>query len=129
MFYLTDDAHDAAQTLEAAALSAVGSRHEAIETRARIDLTRALADDLQPSAGREAAREARACLTREGKNDQELARLLLAEASVAYDESKYTEAREECEQALEIRGRILPPDDPEIAAALNQLGVVEIIIQ
>jgi tetratricopeptide (TPR) repeat protein len=121
---LADDLSGAVLGTKDAQLAAVAGNHPSIETLAWIDLTHALGRDTRLAEARVAAKYARACLERDGNDQERLATLLVNEAIVASQDGEYEEALGEANEALSIREKHLAPDDPEIAASLNQLGVV-----
>jgi tetratricopeptide (TPR) repeat protein len=119
-------AHDmkgAVATLEDAQVAALASRDTAVETLAWIELALVMGYDYKVADGTRAAREAHACLERDGGNDERLSLLLLGESRLAWVGGRYSDAVALGERSLQLRERILPADHPDIAAALNTLGI------
>ncbi|HEY2515893.1 MAG TPA: serine/threonine-protein kinase, partial [Polyangiaceae bacterium] len=99
---------EAGTALERAAIAAEAGHDGAAETKAWILLTHADADSRRDEDGKLAAGHAHACLERDGANDEELARLLLEEGSLARNAEHFEEARDLAKSALAIWERIAP---------------------
>jgi tetratricopeptide (TPR) repeat protein/predicted Ser/Thr protein kinase len=119
-------AHDlkgAVATLEEAQVTALASHDESVETLAWIELVVTLAYDQRSAEGSRAAKQAHACLERDGGDEERLSLLLLGESRLAWIDGRYDDAVALGRRALEIRERILPANHPDIASSLNALGV------
>ncbi len=119
-------AHDlkgALATLEDAQLAALASHATSVETQSWIDRVLVLGYDRNAAEGMRAARQAHACLDRDGGDDAKLSLLLLGESRLAWVDGRYPDAIALGERALKIRESTLPADHPDIAASLNTLGV------
>jgi eukaryotic-like serine/threonine-protein kinase len=122
---LAHDTKGAIAALQEAQLAAVAGHHPSIEALAWIDLVHVYGADQRTDPGRAAAKEAHACLDRDGADEGRLAELLLDESIVEDRAGQHSEALELGKHALELRERTLPGDHPGLAACLEQLGSVE----
>jgi tetratricopeptide (TPR) repeat protein/predicted Ser/Thr protein kinase len=114
----------AASALRGAILAAEASRHEAIETRAWIDLAMAYAKDVDP-AGAEAALHAHACLDRQGGDAVRAARLASTEGEIEYNADRVSVAADLEQRAISMLEHQDPPDPVLLVQTLNRLSTAQ----
>jgi tetratricopeptide (TPR) repeat protein len=127
---LTDSTGDyakAAELYKEAAIAAEAGRDDETAALARNGLVWVVGERLGRYAeAREIARDAAAKIERLGRS--ELLQLDLDQklATLELEQGNYEEAEQRSRHVLEVREKVLPPDDPTIAAALGDLGDVAV---
>jgi tetratricopeptide (TPR) repeat protein len=121
----TGDYPAAAQQYKDAAIAAEAGRDDETAALANNGLVWVTGERLGHYAeAQDMAREAAAKIERLGRRDVLQADLDQKVAALLLEQGKYPEAEARSKHVLEIRQKVLPPDDPAIATALGDLGDV-----
>jgi tetratricopeptide (TPR) repeat protein len=121
----TGDLRAAEATLLEAVHAADAARKDELGAEARISLVQVVGiDRSKPAEGHQWARFAGAAIERLGGDARLRAKLQARLALLLRQEGRFTEAIAQGENAISLMREVLGPEHPDIAAALNSLGVI-----